>query len=71
MTSNGSDAVRGNVDGLFTSQLLACQALLELPRAGRGPDFPGHLQFITRAFLSIGTFNRYTELYIPWSKKDR
>ena len=40
---SSSDVIPSNVDGLFTSQILARQDSLALPRAGRGPDFPDHL----------------------------
>lgn len=48
MASNGSGVVCADVDGLFTFQILACQDLLALPRAGRGPVFPDHPMYIVR-----------------------
>lgn len=47
MASNGSGVVCADVDGLFTFQILACQDLLALPRAGRGPVFPDHPMYGT------------------------
>lgn len=42
MISISNNSIRGDVDGLFTFQLLARQDSLALPRAGRGSDFPAH-----------------------------
>lgn len=57
MTSNGSGVVCADVDGLFTFQILACQDLLALPRAGRGPVSPDHPMYGTIILDHLDTYS--------------